>query len=47
MTRPVGTTTWVRGSGGGGGAPMSQMGSEGLAGVKGARAVLEARRDWP
>lgn len=51
MTRPVGTATWVRGSGGGGGAPMSWMGSEGLAGGgRGApvfRAVWAAGRDWP
>ncbi|XP_074253194.1 uncharacterized protein LOC120363280 [Saimiri boliviensis] len=32
MTRPAGTVTWVRGSGGDGGAPIARMGSEGLAG---------------
>ncbi|XP_064454076.1 uncharacterized protein LOC135365601 [Mirounga angustirostris] len=47
MTRLVGTATWVGAAEGGGGAPMSWMGSEGLAGggpqVFGA--VLAARRD--
>ncbi|XP_032263950.1 uncharacterized protein LOC116634575 [Phoca vitulina] len=49
MTRLVGTATWVGAAEGGGGAPMSWMGSEGLAGggppVFGA--VLAARRDKP
>ncbi|VCW63537.1 unnamed protein product [Gulo gulo] len=50
MTRPVGTATWVGAAEGErGGAPMSWMGSEGLAGVGSPvfGAVLAARPDWP